>query len=480
MTKRKIVALSILILILCAGYAAASHVPISGKILDLATNYSVPYAQIYVTNLNTGATDSVKSDHRGNWNYEFVTSTVEDNGFIPGKFQVSPNYPNPFNPSTRVNFYLPGASSVTAVVHNILGETVELQKTDLSAGYHSLTWSGKGSAGVYFLTIKTRFGSATQKMTQIDQLNGSGFSGFVASANTRLTKPAGSIPVRIIVTKFSYAPDTIEAEIQGNEYFEIKLETLHSRALVVDLHNDILEKMLEDSDYHLADFHSYNHTDIPRMKIGGVDLQFFAVWVSPTRYVNHYFDTALRMLDIFDSEMALNSDAIVHANSAGEVLSIVADKKIAAAIGVEGGHSIENKIENLIALYERGMRYMTITWNNSTDWAVSAKDSRSRTVGLSEFGKKVIRTMDSLGVIIDVSHTGIKTIEDILAVTKNPIVATHSGVRALRDRYRNLYDDQIVAIANTGGVIGVVFYPPFLSSTGYASIATVANHIDYI
>jgi len=126
------------------------------------------------------------------------------------------------------------------------------------------------------------------------------------------------------------------------------------------------------------------------------------------------------------------------------------------------------------------MRYLTITWNNSTDWAISAKDYRSPYMGLSNFGKKVIRTLDSLGVIIDVSHTGIKTIEDILAVTTNPIIASHSGARAIRDKYRNLYDYQIIDIANTGGVIGVVFYPPFLSNTGSANIGNVVDHIDYI
>jgi membrane dipeptidase len=126
------------------------------------------------------------------------------------------------------------------------------------------------------------------------------------------------------------------------------------------------------------------------------------------------------------------------------------------------------------------MRYLTITWNNSTSWAVSAADSRSTTVGLSDFGRQVIRTLDSLGVIIDVSHTGIKTIQDILQITTKPIIASHSGARALRNNTRNLYDWQIQDIANSGGVIGVVFYPPFLNGTNNATIQDVINHIDYI
>jgi membrane dipeptidase len=130
--------------------------------------------------------------------------------------------------------------------------------------------------------------------------------------------------------------------------------------------------------------------------------------------------------------------------------------------------------------YELGARYMTITWNNSTAWAVSAQDARSSTVGLSSFGREVIRTMDSLGMIIDVSHTGIKTIWDILATSRNPIIASHSGVRALNNHYRNLSDAQIDSIAGRGGVIGIVFYPPFLSSHGGVDIETVIRHIDYI
>src|SRR5690606_5062752 len=153
--------------------------------------------------------------------------------------------------------------------------------------------------------------------------------------------------------------------------------------------------------------------------------------------------------------------------------------KIAGVIGVEGGHTIENSLDKLDSLYSRGMRYLTITWNNSTDWATSAKDPQSETKGLSEFGREVIRKMDSLGVIIDISHTGIKTIQDILEETNNPIVATHSGVRALRNHYRNLYDSQIIDIANTGGVIGIVFYPPFLTTSSDAFIQDVINHIDY-
>jgi len=185
------------------------------------------------------------------------------------------------------------------------------------------------------------------------------------------------------------------------------------------------------------------------------------------------------LINILNNEIALNPNTIGQARNVQEALALNDSGKIAAVIGVEGGHAIENSLDNLINLYNEGMRYLTITWNNSTSWAVSAQDSKSETVGLSDFGKSVIRMLDSLGVIIDVSHTGIKTIQDILQITKNPIVATHSGVRAIKNHYRNLYDSQIIDIKNTGGVIGVVFYPPFLT-TGTAYIDNVIQHIDYI
>ena len=184
-------------------------------------------------------------------------------------------------------------------------------------------------------------------------------------------------------------------------------------------------------------------------------------------------------MNIFNNEMSLNPNTIGQARSLQEALDLNNAGKIAAIIGVEGGHSIENNLDNLVNLYNQGMRYLTITWNNSTSWAVAAADPRSDSVGLSDFGRSVIKMMDSLGIIIDISHTGIQTIEDILDVTKNPIIATHSGVRVIRNRTRNLYDDQIISIAKSGGVIGVVFYPPFLKN-GSADIEDVIQHIDYI
>jgi membrane dipeptidase len=147
---------------------------------------------------------------------------------------------------------------------------------------------------------------------------------------------------------------------------------------------------------------------------------------------------------------------------------------------IEGGSIIENSIEKLKEFYSLGARYMTITWNNDLEWAVAAKGANSKKKGLSGIGKKVIETMDSLGMLIDVSHTGIKTIEDILKITKNPIIASHSGAYAINPHFRNLTDEQIIAIAEGGGVIGINFCAWFLSKTRTATVKDIVDHIDYI
>jgi membrane dipeptidase len=188
----------------------------------------------------------------------------------------------------------------------------------------------------------------------------------------------------------------------------------------------------------------------------------------------------MKFLDTMKAQVRRSQRDIGLVGRADSVDTFVAQKKIAGIIVVEGAHCIEDKLENLSAFHAAGVRVMTITWNNSTSWAVSAQDSRADSVGLNEFGKRVIQSMDSLGMIIDVSHVGRKTVDDILAVSKNPIIASHSGAYALRSHYRNLTDNQIRAIAQRGGVVGVVFYPTFLVSGGQATMNSVIQHIDYI
>lgn len=478
----KAIVLSIIFVLGNLFSAQAETIHISGKIADKVSGKALSQTTVYINDLQNGTIDSVYSNINGLWEYDLAVTSINGEPGLPITFRVSQNYPNPFNPSTRIDLSIPESGEVQVTVFNALGEKIDAHRDFLQPGNYSIDWNSKGSSGIYFIQIKTGQGSITRKMIQLDGGQGSGLSRF-QRANVRVSHATGtltSIPVRIRASKFAYIDHSVDSEVSGGEYFEIALESIHHHYTMIDLHNDILVKMIDSPSYHLADWHSYNHTDIPRLQEGGVDVQFFVVWVDPSHYLQNSYQRAMDMIDLFQTELSLNEETIAQAGTFAQSRSINDQNKIAAVLAVEGGHAIENDIAKLKAFHQTGMRYLTITWNNSLDWAVSAQDSRSATVGLSDFGRKVIRTLDTLGVIIDVSHTGIKTIEDILEVTQNPIIATHSGVRALRNHYRNLYDYQIQAIANSGGVIGVVFYPPFLTSGGPAYISTVADHIDYI
>jgi membrane dipeptidase len=464
------------ILINCAAYSQS----ISGIVKDKISLKPLNNVKVSVTNLSTGLSDSVFTNSNGMWYFNLLTG-IEEN-LLPNQFYVSQNFPNPFNPSTKIQFVLGTAEETEILIHNVLGELIDYKQQYLLPGLYSVEYQSKGAAGIYFYTIRTGNASITKKMIQLDgKGTGTGLQSIVSigSFNNNLLGKSDLNNYKIVYSKNSHLADSVQLSLNGGESLMMLLTSYHSISKLIDLHNDVLEVMTSDTSYHLKYRHNYNHTDIPRLKDGGVDLQFFSVWVSHTQYTN-YFQQAQVMLNIFNSELSQNTSTIAQVRNWFEADSLIQQNKIAAVIGVEGGHHIENSLDNLISLYNSGMRYMTITWNNSTDWAVSAQDSRSTTVGLSEFGRQVIRTMDSLGIIIDISHTGIKTIQDILQITQNPIIATHSGARALRNHYRNLYDWQIQDIANSGGVIGVVFYPYFLNGSSNASIEDVIAHIDYI
>ena len=478
----KLVFLIIFTIAICLP-GVSQTISVTGNIKDLKSNSPIENAKVQIKNLQTGLIDSVFSDPIGNWQYDIATFIDEDIIFLPTTLEVQQNFPNPFNPSTKISFSIPSDGAVNISVHNILGELVDQKNVVLMQGIYVVDWYSKGAAGIYLYTISFGNKSVTKKMIQLD-------GGFGIGLGEIRTGIAGNfiedvaivvINVELVVTKFGYAADSTTTNIAGGENFSTYLQTVHSKYTLIDLHNDVLEVMVNDPNYHLATLHTYNHTDIPRLQQGEVDVQFFSIWVDPdsTHYTN-YFQRALMMRDRFNSEITANPTTIEQATTMQEALELNNQNKIAAVIGVEGGHSIENNIDNLDTLYNAGMRYLTITWNNSTNWAISARDPRTLTNGLTEFGRQVIRKLDSLGVIIDVSHVGIKTIQDILDVTTNPIIASHSGARTLNDNKRNLYDWQIQDIANSGGVIGVVFYPYFLNGSSNASIADVIEHIDYI
>lgn len=240
--------------------------------------------------------------------------------------------------------------------------------------------------------------------------------------------------------------------------------SIHRRAIAIDLHADTTQRMVDehlDINQRLAD----GHLDAVRMRDGGLDAQFFSIWVEPQLYGGGGA-TAIKRAD--EQIAAVRSLAANHpetwelATTAGDVRRIAADGKLAALMGLEGGYAIDERLENVERYYNLGVRYMSPAWSVSTSWAGSSGDEFGRTHGLNDFGRQVVREMNRLGIMVDVSHVSDKTFWDIINTSTKPVVATHSGCRAIANVARNLDDDMIRAIATTGGVVCVVFYPEFL------------------
>jgi membrane dipeptidase len=243
---------------------------------------------------------------------------------------------------------------------------------------------------------------------------------------------------------------------------------LHEKYIVVDTHNDILNKCFDRGYSFDQDLAGKTHSDLKRFKQGGIDVQVFSVWcdgkqVDPFGYAN-------RQIDTLYATALRNPDKMQIVFSSNELMRTVKKKKLAAMIGVEGGHMMENDLNKLDSLYKRGARYMTLTWNNSSPWATSAmaetRDSiLSQPKGLNEFGKSVVKRMNELGMLVDLSHVGERTFWDAINTTTKPVLVSHSCVYTLCHAFRNLKDDQIKAVGKNGGVIHLNFYSGFLDST---------------
>ncbi len=250
---------------------------------------------------------------------------------------------------------------------------------------------------------------------------------------------------------------------------------LHYKAVLVDTHNDVLSSGVLDG-IDISNRVKEGHSDLVRWKEGGLDVQFFSVWTDKrSRNKEGFFKDANQEIDSLMKIIDKNPGKIMLATNYKQVRKGIRKEKIVALIGVEGGHMIEDDMNKLEALAKRGMRYMTLTWNNSTSWATSAMDETSpspsgegvlesqRKKGLTEFGKEIVRKMNELHVIIDLSHTGEQTFYDAIATTTKPVLLSHSSVWSICPVFRNVKDDQIKAVAKNGGVICINFYSGFIS-----------------
>ena len=244
---------------------------------------------------------------------------------------------------------------------------------------------------------------------------------------------------------------------------------LHKKAIVVDTHNDILSSSVLDG-LDISKRLSTGHSDLVRWKEGGLDVQFFSVWTGDKpRTSKGFFADAMQEIDSLEIIALRNYEKMTLATNWKEVKRGIRKEKLVALIGVEGGHMIEDDMGKLETLYKHGMRYMTLTWNNSTSWASSAwgetlKPDSLPSFGLNEMGKKIVRQMNDWGVIVDLSHVGVKTFFDAIETTTKPVMLSHSSVWNICPVPRNVKDDQIKAVAKNGGVICINFYAGFIDS----------------
>jgi membrane dipeptidase len=240
-----------------------------------------------------------------------------------------------------------------------------------------------------------------------------------------------------------------------------RVARLLERATVIDLHDDTTQMIL-DENYNLAEKHDFGQVDIPRMKLGHYAGIFFSIWTDTDRYTpTEAIRRSLDQIDAVRRETLRHPADLQLAGTADEIVAAHRRGRIAVLMGIEGGSNIDSDLAILRTYYQLGARYMTLTHTNHTPWADTASKPAAHN-GLTDFGREVVREMNRIGMMVDISHVSDKTFADVLAVSKAPVIASHSSCRALADVPRNMTDDMLRAIAAKGGVVHINFYEGFL------------------
>ena len=237
---------------------------------------------------------------------------------------------------------------------------------------------------------------------------------------------------------------------------------LHMRAIVVDTHDDTTQRLVDEKGFDLAARNKTGSIDIPRMREGGLDALFFSIWVTGDVTGPVAVKRALVQIDAVREAVRKHPNDLVLATTAADIRKAAADRKIAALMGVEGGHMIAEDLAVLRVFAALGVRYMTLTHSLNTPWADSSGDKPAHD-GLTAFGKDVVREMNRLGMMVDISHVADKTFFDTLEVTRAPVIASHSSARAIANAPRNMTDDMLRAVAKNGGVVMINYHSGFLS-----------------
>jgi membrane dipeptidase len=246
---------------------------------------------------------------------------------------------------------------------------------------------------------------------------------------------------------------------------------IHREAILIDGHNDLAYQLRERNDLlirriDIARPQKEVHTDIPRLRQGGVGAQFWSAFVAAsTVKTGTAVRQTLEQIDVIHRLVERYPDTFEMAGTAEHIVRIHKKGKIASLIGVEGGHSIDNSLGVLRMYYRLGVRYMTLTHSENLDWADSATD-KPRHKGLTAFGEQVVREMNRLGMLVDISHVSADTMRHVLRVTRAPVIASHSSAYAIAPHPRNVPDDVLRLVAKNGGIVMVNFYPGFIVPEG--------------
>jgi membrane dipeptidase len=246
-----------------------------------------------------------------------------------------------------------------------------------------------------------------------------------------------------------------------------KAHEIHNSAIVIDTHADTPQRFLDDNyDIGSTDPKDPGHISLDKAKAGNLGAEFFSIWVEPDTNQGHFARHTLDLIDSVYEQAARHPDRMMMAFSVADIERAHREHKLAALMGIEGGHSLENDIHLLRDYYRLGVRYLTLSWSNTNEFADSSGDINNPKVehhnGLTEGGKQIVLEMNRLGMLVDISHVADKTFWDAIAVSKAPVIASHSSARALSNHPRNMTDDMLRAVAKNGGVVQVNFYNAFI------------------
>jgi membrane dipeptidase len=248
-----------------------------------------------------------------------------------------------------------------------------------------------------------------------------------------------------------------------------KARAIEDSATVIDTHADTPQRFLDEGfDIGSTDPSDVGHISLEKARRGNLGAEFFSIWVDPETNQGHFAQHTFDLIDSVYEQAARHPDRMMMAFSVADIERAHKEHKLAALMGIEGGHSIENDLHLLRDYYRLGVRYMTLSWSNTNEWADSSGDiddpKIQRHNGLTDFGKQVVLEMNRLGMMVDISHVADKTFWDAIATTKAPLIASHSSARALVDAPRNMTDDMLRAVAKNGGVVDVNFYSGFVDA----------------